>query len=240
MILRRVSYAAVLVALFGFGIEPAKAATFELRSNVDPTNTTGWHIEFDPTQVISPTFVGTPTNGTGLDGVLDFDQVLFKNLNSINIDFVQDRQVAAENFGLRISLRFDIRNESGSAWDDFTLALIDRSREFDSGDALHPGFAHFHALGADGTQAFPPFPKPNPANPSATNRGDLYHLVNGTFATDTTELWTGIGIHQWEEPGETRNFTLRLTPSVVPEPGTLILLVSGLLALGLIRRRMAV
>jgi hypothetical protein len=42
-----------------------------------------------------------------------------------------------------ISLRFGIRDESGSAWEDFTLALIDRSREFDSGMLFTRGLRIF-------------------------------------------------------------------------------------------------
>lgn len=208
--------------------------------NIENSNgNTGWHIEYDPVKVIDPSFVGTPGNERGKDGDLDLDHVIFTNLDPIDIRFIQDRDAPDNevNFGLRFTLRFDIRNESAAVWRGFTLTLSDDLADFDSQERDHPGFAHFHLLGADNPQAFPPFTRLNsgnpnfePGNPARVERGDVYRLGNGLFARDLSQLWTGMGIHEWERPGEQRNFTLRLAPIPVSEPGTGWLLALAALA----------
>lgn len=204
------------------------------------TGSTGWHIEYDPAKVIDPSFFGTPRNDDRKDGDLDLDHVFFNSLNPIEIKFFQDRDAPGDmtNFGLRITLRFDIANDSGSAWKGFTMRLSDELSDFDTGDAVHPGFAHFHSLVPDSPQSFAPFSRlsPDKGNPNfsvgsstKTQRGDVYLLGNGIFDTDLSKSWTGIGIHEWENPFVKRNFTLLLTPTAVPEPGTLGLLCIGLM-----------
>lgn len=176
------------------------------------------------------------STGTGLDGILDLDQIHFQDMNPIDIEFIQMDFVAAENFGLRIKAQFDILNDSGKRWEGFRLELLHgNTTDFDSQDFVHPGWAHFHALGADAPQSFTPFTRLSPGNPSATNRGDLYVLGNGFFDDGVSKNWTGLGIHQWERPNELRNFTLRLTPTV-PEPGTLALVAGGMVTLIVLRR----
>src|SRR4030095_4080662 len=184
-------YRVIAGTVFYLSVVHARSDTLPLQQGGQPD--TGWDIEFDPVKVISPFFIGTPDNvGRAKDGNLEFDHVIFTDLNPIDVEFKQSRrEVNAVNFGLRITLTLDIRNESQSAWSGFKLDLIDR-QEFDSEEAMHPGFAHFHNLGPDGTLAFPPFrllnidptdanPNFDPSDPTARVRGDVWLLGAGLF-----------------------------------------------------------
>jgi len=234
----------VLFLVGGNGLPSARGAlqTFELKVGAADT---GWVIEYDDTQVISPTFSGTPTSGTGKDGNLDLDRVIFSSNDFIDIRFKQVTQVNPftpppdgdnTNFGLRITLHMEVENSSSTNWSGMTMRLIDTGTEFNSGDTLHPGYAHFHRLAADNPQAFPPFVLLSAANPTATARTDVYELGGGLFADGTANQWTGIGIHQWEEKDTNRDFTLRLQPHPVPEPGTFTIFIIGCASIAGLRR----
>src|SRR5262245_27692222 len=182
---------AVLLLASGAGLRPARGAvqTFSLvqGGNAD----TGWVIDYDDTKVISPTFVGNNTSGTGKDGDLDLDRVIFTTNNFIDIRFRQVTQVNAftppptgdnTNFGLRITLHMEVENSTGTNWNGMTMRLIDSGPEFDPGDSLHPGYAHLHRLLADNPQVFTPFTLVSAPNPTATARTDVYELGDGLFA----------------------------------------------------------
>lgn len=206
------------LAIFGLGATSAGAGILDLKTG---TGDTGWKIEFIDDEVQMPFFTGTPEEGRGLDGVLDLELVLFESMKPIDVRFVQMRQVTEVNFGVRVTTRFDIQNFSGKDWVRFIIEVLDSSANFVSDEPIaHPGFAHFHNLRADGPRAYPPFGPPSPANPTPTFRADRYLLSGGTFADGTTQLWSGLGIHQWERPEEDRSFILRLTPIAAPSPGS--------------------
>jgi hypothetical protein len=236
---------ALLVGILSLAYSPGSATaaviTFELR---DATRDTGWNARFDDAKVTNPSFAGIATGRN--EGTFTVTKT-FNDLNSIDITFLERADAPADAFGFRITMGETVRNRSGVDWKDFHLELIDPNvilveddpngdipgkNRFVSDD--HPGFAHFHK---DAGQTFPPFtPNPNPPDVGGL-QGKMITLSGGTFANGQDREWKGIGIHQIEEKGEKRNFTLRQTPTIL-EPSTLALLGIGALAmLGYVWRR---
>lgn len=233
MIHRRIVIVVATLGLVAFLRSAVGAAELDLADNGD----TQWKIVYNPAEVQPFSFTGTPTDGETLDGTLSLDLVHFEDLSPIDIRFVQER-AGRDNFGLRITMNLYIENDSADVWKGFRMELLDPSPEFEGSSSLHPGYAHFHNLGADGALSLPPFSLLSPANPSGTARTDVWVLGNGKFQIGDTNFWTGIGIHQWEQPLQDRSFTLRLTPIPIPEPSTLALVgISSALLLGHAWRR---
>ena len=209
--------ALALAALAALAVPTAQAAL--MSSDIkDGTRDTGWKMGYDDSQV---QFLGFSGNATGiLQGTLSITKV-FSSLAPITISFKEIAPAATNNFGLRINIAEEITNLSGFDWCAFRFDLIDNNALSTHPTGSHPGFAHFHAGGT-----YPPF--------SVTGGEDAENFINlgnGIFANGATESWGGIKIHQFEDIGLQRDFTMVETPSPcpVPEPASLAV---GLLCLG--------
>ena len=111
------------------------------------------------------------------------------------------------------------------------MELVDASPVSDSQNGQHPGFAHFHP---SPTISGPPFALSTPNN---GDKASLLLFSNGVFPDNGTELWGTFGLHQYEDDGINRSFTLIQTPYPVPEPSALALSVLGACAALVLARR---
>jgi len=180
----------------------------------DATRDTGWSIVYDDTQISVVSFTGIATGNK--EGTLQLDKT-FNSFAPINISFVESAaEIAkASNFGLRITLNENVHNLSGVDWSAFRETLIDNnpiSPQDDPGN--HAGFAHFHP----DSLSTPPFTVFGGNGPGMNSKASFL-LTNGLFPNNSAQAWSGIGIHQFEDQGATRNFVLQETP-LVPLPAS--------------------
>lgn len=191
----------------------ASAGVCEL---ADGNRDTGWVLTFDDAQVSNCAFVGNA--GTGRNkGTLS----LTLNIASpepIDIGFVQAVAADVDSFGLRITWNLTLNNQfqllrgiRGRAFDN-TEKLDDDENEFVVDE--HPGFAHFHQ---DGTFNPGPFVGAEDCD-CESDRDFKIRGRDGMFAAGTVGDVTGIGVHQIEEQGRVRSFSVSVEPlSAEPE-----------------------
>lgn len=192
----------------------------------DGTRDTGWQMVYDDSQVQFLSFTGIATGR--IQGTLSITKV-FSNLDSISITFKEIAPAATDNFGLRINIDEEVTNLSGVDWSGFRFDLVDNTPLSPQGDpADHPAFAHFHTP----TASYTPFVKTG-----GEDRANFITLGNGIFADGTTSLWSGIKLHQYEDMGAQRDFTMVETPFAVPEHASIAVDLLGLGLLVAIRRR---
>lgn len=205
---------AISMAGVGLYTSPASAGVCEL---ADANRDTGWSITFDDAQVSNCVFTGNPGEGRN-KGTLSLT-LKIADRTPISIQFVEEVAAAEDSFGLRITWDLTLDNQ-------FQLLRGIRGRALDPSDELdedqnqfvadeHPGFAHFHQ---DAT--FNPGPFAGAADCDCESRHDFkVRVEQGTFAAGTSGTVTGIGVHQIEEQGQQRNFTVRVEPlrAEVPE-----------------------
>lgn len=196
----------------------------------DNNRDAGWSLLYDTDQISNLTWVGNVGTGN-IKGTLSYD-IVFNSFAPISIRFVESavEQAKADSFGLRFTLNEKITNNSNVDWSGFRFDLADpndispQGDEFPGGD--HWGKAHFH--NAPG-QTFNPLTRIAPNN--LTNSNNFILLGNGIFPSDNDpRAWKGVGIHQYEDMNENRNFTLIQTP--IPEPssalfGAVLALIAG-------------
>ncbi|MBI2826633.1 MAG: PEP-CTERM sorting domain-containing protein [Planctomycetia bacterium] len=221
-------------ALLTSGVQAA-VQTAPLNDPAAPRNT-GWSIEYDDSQVQFLSFTGIAGTGN-LEGSLSITKV-FSDMNPISIKFIEGaaQQANGSPFGLRINLDEEITNLTGQNWCGFAMDLVDPSPVSDSANSGHPGFAHFHPAPAING---PPFTLTTPNN--GNKAAGLLFESPGVFSDGTTESWGTFGLHQYEDNGVDRSFTLVETPyPCVPEPSTLTLAAMAVVGMAVtVRRRRA-
>ncbi|MCO6055670.1 hypothetical protein NG726_03150 [Pseudomonas sp. MOB-449] len=205
---------AISIAGLGFYASPAHAGVCEL---ADAARDTGWSITFDDAQVSNCVFTGNAGEGRN-KGTLSLT-LKFVDRTPVAIQFVQEAAAAADSFGLRITWNLTLDNQfqllrgiRGRAFDDSPV-LDDDDNEFVADE--HPGFAHFHQ---DGT--FNPGPFVGAPDCDCESRRDfkVRGVDEGSFAAGTVGTVSGIGVHQIEELGQQRNFTVNVEPLRAEEP----------------------
>ena len=213
--------------LFSSVITQAAIQTFALNDPNAPRDT-GWSIVYDDSQVTVLSYNGNATGN--LQGSLSISKV-FSDMNPISIQFVESAAQIADgsSFGLRINLDEEITNLTGANWTSYTMELVDPSVVSESQNVQHPGFAHIHPAPLI---AGPPFTLTTPNN---GNKAALLTFENGAFLDGSTNLWGTFGLHQYEDDGVNRSFTLIQTP--LPEPSTFVIALTGLIGLVGYRRR---
>jgi len=198
---------ACAVGVVGFALYAGAASAGECLLS-DANRDTGWSIRFDDAQVSACRFVGNAGAGRN-KGTLSLI-LKIANRDPIPVEFVERARAAADSFGLRITWNLTLNNQFQ------TLKGI-RGRAIDPNQELkndinefvadaHPGFAHFHQ-----DPAF----IPNPFGAADCDcESDKDFRVRGTAlvgAPSTVEV-KGIGVHQIEEQGFQRNFTVSVEP----------------------------
>jgi hypothetical protein len=198
---------AISIAGAGLYAGPASAGVCELADN---SRDTGWVLTFDDAQVSNCVFTGNA--GTGRNkGTLSLT-LNIANAKPIDIGFVQEVAAAEDSFGLRITWNLTLNN-------NFQLLRGIRGRAFDNTDKLdddenefvaneHPGFAHFHN---DGTFNPGPFVGAEDCD-CESDRDFKIKAEDGMFAAGGTGMVTGIGVHQIEEQGRVRSFSVSVKP----------------------------
>ncbi len=197
---------AISMAGLGFYASPASAGVCEL---ADANRDTGWSITFDDAQVSNCVFTGNAGDGRN-KGTLSLTLRIIDR-TPIPVQFVQETAAAEDSFGLRITWNLTLDNQFQ------TLRGI-RGRAFDPNEKLdedqnefvadaHPGFAHFHQ---DGT--FNPGPFVGAKFDGESDRDFRVRALEGTFAAGSFGTVTGIGLHQIEEQGQQRNFSVGIEP----------------------------
>ena len=184
----------------------------------DGARQTGWSISYDDTLVSACSFVGkTEAASPRNKGTLSLT-LKIKDKNPIPIAFVQSQsaQFADSSFGFRISWNLTLINTfqtlkgiRGQALDP-NPELDEDINEFVSDD--HPGVAHFHQ-----DPALAPFFNPGPfiGAEGCDCESDRDFKVEGrAFAPSTipSAPIKSIGVHQIEQRGLPRSFTVRLVP----------------------------
>jgi hypothetical protein len=236
----------LLLSIFALGIQSAVAVPVAIK---DATVDTGWSVDCPCAKVQftgNANYDKTATGGAKAnEGTLTLDITFPLNVRRVDIKFIESAAEQAldpttdRRFGLRITLKENITNNSGSDWTEFkefldqgnvpVLQSDDKTKPnfYDLVSDGHPGFAHFH----DDTGVFTPFKALNDFDAAASLiLGD----GTGPFKNGDTNNWTGLGIHQFELKNQDRSFTLI---KLVPEPATLFLLVVGLAAAAALGRR---
>ena len=199
---------AISIAGAGMYSTPAHAGVCELS---DAGRDTGWSITFDDAQVSNCVFTGNPGDGRN-KGTLSLT-LKFVDPNPVAVHFVQEAAAAEDSFGLRITWNLTLDNQfqllrgiRGRAFDE-NQVLDDDDNEFVAD--IHPGFAHFHQ---DGTFNAGPFV----GAPDCDCESDRDFRVRGpepgAFAPGTTGTVSGLGVHQIEETGQQRDFTVEVEP----------------------------
>lgn len=154
-------------------------------------------------------------------------------MSPIALQFIELAPSTNNNFGFRINLNEMVVNQSGFNWNGFDFAVYDTNRVYeDEEGGSHPAYAHIHP--SFGPLTAPPFTN---VTPSGFGGGGFRHveLSDGIFTNGTANSWTGIALHQFEEVGAQRPFTLVQTP--IPEPNALWLVSAGVIGFVIIRRR---
>ena len=175
----------------------------------DANRDTGWTARFDSAQVTECRFVGNP--GTGRNkGTLHLT-LRIADKNGVAVDFVQRNRATADNFGFRVTANFTIDNR-------FQVLKGIRGRSFDRNDKLeedqnqfvsddHPGFAHHHQ---DAT--FNPGPFVGAQDCDCESERDFKIEGQGLLNVFVSGVVSGIGLHQIEEQGLRRSYTLLIKP----------------------------
>ncbi|WP_271407962.1 hypothetical protein [Pseudomonas sp. Q1-7] len=198
------------ISITGVGLyaSPAHAGICEL---ADGNRDTGWSITFDDAQVSNCVFTGNAGEGRN-KGTLDLT-LRFVDANPVAIQFVEETAAAADSFGLRITWNLTLDNQ-------FQLLRGIRGRAFDGNPKLddddnefvadeHPGFAHFHQ---DGTFNPGPFIGASDCDCESDRDFKIRTKEDGLFAAGTVGTVSGLGVHQIEEQGQQRNFTVNVEP----------------------------
>ncbi|MBS7661377.1 hypothetical protein I0D00_05370 [Pseudomonas lalucatii] len=199
---------AIGIAGAGLFAGPASAGTCEL---ADANRDTGWLLTFDDAQVSNCVFTGNA--GTGRNkGTLDLT-LNVANAKPIDIGFVQAVAAAEDSFGLRITWNLSLNNNyqllrgiRGRAFDN-TEKLDDDENEFV--ENAHPGFAHFHN---DGTFNPGPFVGAEDCDCESDRDFKVKGEDAGSFPLGASGTVTGIGVHQIEEQGRVRSFSVSVEP----------------------------
>jgi hypothetical protein len=157
------------------------------------------------------------------------ETVAFADNNPIAITFTENAAPTANNFGLRLTMSETITNQTGVAWTGFSEVLQDATSS-PQGSAAHPSFAHFHSdSGFTGSQ----FPTVVGVSPTSS-----FAFSGGTVANGSSWTPAGIGMHEFEDSGVLRTFTLVETPTAAtPEPTSLLLALLGAVVLAALYRR---
>ncbi|MGH8858646.1 MAG: hypothetical protein ACREXG_11580 [Polaromonas sp.] len=173
----------------------------------DGTRDTGWSVVLNDAQVTVCQFVGNA--GTGRNkGTLNLT-VLVKTKEPIQMEFKQVNKAAINSFGLRMTMNIRVNNQLATIKElrgrtDELFGGIDEDENQFVEDA-HPGKAHFH-------QDTPFNPGPFTASLTCDCESDRQFRLSGLLGSSTVGLITGIGLHQIEQKGVRRNFTLTLEP----------------------------
>lgn len=182
----------------------------------DGARQTGWSISYDDTLVSDCSFVGNPGDGRN-KGTLNLT-LKIKDKNPIPIEFVQSAaaRAATTSFGFRISWNLTLINTfqtlkgiRGQALDP-NPELGDDVNQFVSDE--HPGVAHFHQ-----DPALAPFFNPGPFTGAegCDCESDRDFKVEGQAFSPSNSPSApikSIGVHQIEQQGLPRSFTVRLVP----------------------------
>jgi hypothetical protein len=195
------------IAGAGLYVGAASAGTCEL---ADGNRDTGWMLTFDDAQVSDCVFTGNA--GTGRNkGTLALT-LNVANAKPIDIGFVQEVAPAEDSFGLRITWNLTLNNNyqvlrgiRGRAFDN-TEKLDDDENEFV--ENAHPGFAHFHN---DGTFNPGPFVGAEDCDCESDRDFKIKGEDHGVFSLGTGSI-TGIGVHQIQEQGRVRSFSVSVEP----------------------------
>ncbi|WP_369959013.1 hypothetical protein [Pseudomonas benzenivorans] len=199
---------AIGIAGAGLYAGPASAGTCVL---ADGNRDTGWLLTFDDAQVSNCVFTGNAGIGRN-KGTLDLT-LNIANAKPIDIGFVQAVAAAEDSFGLRITWNLSLNNNyqllrgiRGRAFDN-TEKLDDDENEFV--ENAHPGFAHFHN---DGTFNPGPFVGAEDCDCESDRDFKIKAEDAGTFPLGAAGTVTGIGVHQIEEQGRVRSFSVSVEP----------------------------
>ncbi|UUZ67657.1 hypothetical protein LP416_24245 [Polaromonas sp. P2-4] len=198
---------ACAVGIVGFALYAgtASAGGCDLK---DVNRDTGWSISFADAQVSNCSFVGNAGAGRN-KGTLNLT-LKITNKNPIPIEFIQTSSAAADSFGFRITWNLTLNNQFQ------TLKGI-RGRARDPNEELkddinqfvedaHPGFAHFHQ-----DPAFVPNPF-GARDCDCESKHDFKVEGNAFLGAPSTAEVKGIGVHQIEEQGFRRSFTVNVEP----------------------------
>lgn len=176
----------------------------------DAARDTGWELKFDETKV-SCAFTGNA--GTGRNkGTLN----LTVNVNDgkpVDVQFVQVNRALANSFGMRITMNITINNNF-AAFKELRGKAVDRNEELEDdinefvSDA-HPGEAHFH-----NDPSFSGGPFRNAVDCKCEADDSFKIKSDGLLFGFGVGTVKGIGVHQIEQRGTNRSFTLRLTPKL--------------------------
>ena len=182
----------------------------------DGVRQTGWSISYDDTLVSACSFVGNAGAGRN-KGTLNLT-LKIKDKNPIPIAFVQGAlaRAATSSFGFRISWNLTLIN-TFKPLSGIRGQALDPNPELDddinpnvSND--HPGVAHFHQ-----DPALAPFFNPGPfiGATGCDCESDRDFKVEGQAfgpSNSPSAPIKSIGVHQIEEQGLPRSFTVRLVP----------------------------
>lgn len=193
----------------------------------------GWAMVYDSTRVSGVSYTANANwnrivgGSDRLMGTLSLTKT-FDTLSPISLYFIELAAATNDNFGFRMNLNETVVNQSGINWSGFRMDVTDTNRVYDDEDGTsHPSYAHLHPGNSWSVSPFTP-------TPSNGNGYKSVILSGGTFADNSTNNWTGIALHQYEENAMQRPFTLIETPIAVPEPTALALVLVG--AAGLVAR----
>ncbi len=199
---------ACAVGIVGFALYAGSASAATVVCPLkDGTRDTGWSITFDDTQVTC-SFVGNAAPARN-KGTLKLT-LKIANKNAIPIQFVETAKAAANSFGLRITWNLTLNNQfqtlkgiRGRALDN-NAVLEDDINQFVEDD--HPGFAHFHQDAAFVPNSF------GAAECDCESEPNFKVVGNALVRAPSTATVNGIGVHQIEQQGFTRSFTVTVSP----------------------------
>ncbi len=210
--------------------------------------TTGWSVDWTSAQVTNVRFLQDPGNTSR--GTMIVTRTL-DNFDPVNITFNQDAAPAANEFGLRITLEFDLMtNQTGSDIGGFILALIPnkplaganlnvdpsnpKADDPPYGKGKHPAPPHFHNDGY-GFQGY--FTLVSSDGHSSGDPAFTLGFGNGVLPTGERIEPNGIGIHEWSVGGYRRSFDFTTTPLPIPEPSSLMMGLTAVLIISAAAKR---